>query len=64
MEPDLVTRVRFLADDPYGLWLKGDEADDLGWESPAVPLRVLLLDDGQEITLTNPLARGLVEVVE
>lgn len=59
-----MTRVRFLADDPYGLWLKGDEADDLGWESPAVPLRVLLLDDGQEITLTNPLARGLVEVVE
>jgi hypothetical protein len=70
--------VRFVADDRFALWQAGDLADDLGWEqrlpdgSPLpenhpdfVPMRVLQLHrDGQEIALTDPFARGLVERVE
>jgi hypothetical protein len=42
-KPDVV---RFLFDDPYGLWHADDLADDLGWESDhpdAPPIRLLRL---------------------
>jgi len=56
-------RVRFLADDPMGLWKEGDLADDLGPESPDVPeLRLLRLREGGElIALTDPYERDVVE---
>lgn len=58
--------VRFLADDPMGLWQANDLADDLGPESPATPqLRLLrLLWSGELVTLTSPFERNLVERVE
>jgi hypothetical protein len=64
------TRVRFVADDRYGLWSAGDEADDLGWESLLpedhphfVPIRLLRLR-GETICLTDPYKRGIIQPVE
>lgn len=60
--------VRFVRDDPYGLWREGDLAEDLGWESEhpnAPPIRLLQLErDGQVLSLTDPHRRGLVEKVD
>ena len=62
-------RVRFLIDDPAGLWRTGEIAEDLGWEcgdpalvesGEAAPVRLFNLD-GQAIALTEPFNRGLVE---
>lgn len=61
--------VRFTADDPAGLWRKGDAARDLGWESrdrvtrePTTDVRrLLLLRTGEELTLSDPYGRGLIE---
>jgi hypothetical protein len=56
-------RVRFLIDDPYGLWKKGDHAEDLGLESdhPDAPnIRMLRLSDDQIITLEAPYERGTI----
>lgn len=58
--------VRFRDDDPYGLWHAGDVAEDLGWESEhpdAPPIRLLRTGDGQVLSLTDPLGRGIVERV-
>jgi hypothetical protein len=59
--------VEFAADDPYGLWAKGDRAEDLGWESEGVPIRLLRLlrDDGtgQVLALTSPYSRGLIRAI-
>jgi len=57
------TRVRFLTDDPYGLWKKGDVAEDLGPESthPDAPPIQLLRLHGEVICLTTPYKRGLIE---
>jgi hypothetical protein len=57
-------RVRFVDDDPWGLWKKGETAEDLGWESdhPDAPaIRLLRMDDGQTIALTDPFRRDLIE---
>lgn len=54
--------LRFVADDPYGLWKAGDIAEDRGWEfsHPDSP-RVRLLGVGtQLVCLYNPFERGLV----
>lgn len=64
-----VTRVRFTSDDPAGLWLKDDEAIDLGPEVPGLPLRVLQITKRQGmmdecVSLTDPYERGLIEVVK
>ena len=59
--------VRFVKDDPYGLWKAGDEAEDLGPESEGLPLLVLRLRRGglpEIITLTDPYGRGLIEEIE
>jgi hypothetical protein len=56
--------VRFLEDDRFGLWRAGEEAEDLGPESPqSRALRVIRLADGQFITLTLPYSRGIIEPV-
>lgn len=64
----MTSLVRFMQDDQFGLWRRGDMAEDLGWESDhpkAPPIRVLrLLKDEQEIALTRPFERGLIERVE
>jgi len=62
-----VARVRFLHDDPAGLWKAGETAEALGRESdhPDAPhIFLFRLDDGQVIALTRPRSRGLVEPVE
>ena len=66
----MADRVRFLADDRYGLWDEGDEAEDLGWESGLnprhpdfLPIRLFRLR-GELITLTDPFDRGLCERIE
>lgn len=52
--------VRFINDDPYGLWKIGDVGIDLGWESDLpesdpnfVPIRLIHLN-GQTLAITNP----------
>jgi hypothetical protein len=56
--------VRFLTDDPLGLWEKGQEAWDLGQESPGVPVwNFLRVGTDEIISLTSPYERGLVERV-
>lgn len=56
---------RFLQDDPQGLWRAGDEVEDMGPESPAMPMLRLLrkLNTGELITLTRPYERNLIEEV-
>lgn len=63
---NMTALVRFLADDPMGLWKADELADDLGPESPAVPeLRLLRLHEtGDVITLTYPYERNLIERLE
>jgi hypothetical protein len=57
--------VRFLTDDPMGLWEKGQQAWDLGQESPQVPVwNFIPVGTGEIISLTSPYERGLVERVE
>ena len=61
-----MTKVRFLTDDPMGLWERGDEAEDLGPESShpdAPPIQMFRLR-GEVICLTAPYWRGLVEEIE
>lgn len=61
---DLVPVVRFTAEDPAALWLEGDTADDLGWESDhpeAAPVRLLRLHrTGEVLSLTSPYEAGLI----
>ena len=60
--------LRFTADDPGGLWKKHDAVADLGWEhvdedgNPTTDVRLLrLVKSGEEISLSEPFRRGLVE---
>jgi hypothetical protein len=60
--------VRFVEDDPAGLWRRGDAALDLGWESrddsgnPTTDVRLLrLIRTGELLSLGDPYGRGLVE---
>lgn len=57
--------VRFLADDPMGLWDAGEEAEYLGPESthPDAPPIAQLRLRGEVICLTSPFERGLIEEV-
>ena len=57
--------VRFLSDDPYGLWRADETADDLGPESPATPDLILLRlhETGELVSLTCPYERNLIERV-
>jgi hypothetical protein len=62
-----MARVRFTADDPYGGWSEGENAEDLGWESDhpsAPPIRLFRLANDEVIALTDPFERGLVEYTE
>lgn len=62
--------VRFVDDDPAGLWRRGDAALDLGWEScdpetgnPITDVRLLrLIRTGELFSISDPLRRGIVEV--
>lgn len=61
--------LRFTADDPGGLWRKGDAAVDEGWEArdehghPATDVRLIrLMRTGEMLGLSDPFRRGLVEV--
>lgn len=58
--------VRFLADDPMGLWRAGELATDLGPESLETPgLLLLRLHERDElIALTYPYERNLIERYE
>jgi hypothetical protein len=57
--------VRFLSDDPMGLWKAGDLAHDLGQEHPSVPVWTLQLTHNKElISLSRPYERNLIEEVE
>jgi hypothetical protein len=57
--------VRFLRDDPAGLWKANERAQDLGQEHPGVPLWVLrMIPSGDLVCLTRPYERNLIERVE
>jgi len=62
-----MTFVRFVDNDPAGLWKKGDLAEDLGWESAlafndSVLQRLLKLErTGEMISVFDPYRRGLIE---
>lgn len=43
----------FPSDDPYGLWKAGDTCLDLGWESDDLPIRMLELQSGEIICLSD-----------
>ena len=57
-------RVRFLVDDPYGLWQRNDLGWELGLEAgedDALPVWRIRLDKTQEeICLEDPYRRGLL----
>lgn len=57
-------RVRFTANDTYGLWRRGDRATYLGRESDDPDAEVIDVFDlhGETIALTDAFGRGLVEV--
>lgn len=57
--------VQFLWNDPGDLWARGDQADDLGPETPGIPeLHLLRLHRTDEfITLTDPYNRNLIQSV-
>lgn len=60
-----IPKVRFLNDDPMGLWKAGDVARDLGQEHPSVPVWTLqMIHNGELISLTNPYERNLIERLE
>lgn len=60
------TLVRFLNNDPGGLWNAGDTADEMGPESSGVPsLLVLQIHrTGEIITLERPYDRNLIEALD
>ena len=60
----MIVKVKFIHDDKYGLWKAGEEAEDLGLEAFGLPLRLLRLESGEVISLSDPYGRGLVEKVE
>jgi hypothetical protein len=54
-------RVRFLYDDPAQLWSEGDTADDLGFEYPGSPHRLLRLDHYDDLVgIVDPYGRGII----
>lgn len=57
-----MTLVRFTADDPAAAWTAGALAEDLGPESPGVPVWLLhVLETDETLSLTEPWERGLIE---
>lgn len=66
----MTMRVRFTADDPYGLWEKEDVAEDMGWESTLeLGMRLLRMEKrkedpiGELLSLYDPFGRGLIEEI-
>jgi len=59
------TFVTFKADDRAGLWKKGDKAEWLGPETPAIPdlITLRLATTRELITLHDPYGRGLIEEI-
>ncbi len=63
-------RVKFLSDDPGGLWKAGDTAIDCGPEVPGLPLISLRIEKrigrymDEYISLTEPYERGLIERID
>lgn len=55
--------VRFRADDPMGLWKKGDLADSLGQESPGVPVWLFRLHRTDEVIALEGPDLGFIEEV-
>lgn len=55
--------IRFVADDPMGLWKEGDHGYELGQEHPGVRVWVIRHSrSGQLLTLESPYERGLIRL--
>ena len=56
--------VRFLEDDRWGAWSKGQVAEDLGPIPGMHGTRALKLMSGEIYELNAPFARGLIEPID